>query len=82
MSSVSAAYMVAADQKRRSSAQSPKSSFESARSVEQRRESALKKAARKVIKAAKDHHNSVNLAFESYYSPMTPKTQSERVEWR
>jgi hypothetical protein len=79
MSSVSAAYMLAADQKRRSSAQTPKSSLESDRSAEQRHAGSLKRAAKKVVQAAKEHHNSVNAAFDAYHG--RGAYRNERYQW-
>ncbi len=73
MSSVAAAYMLAAEQKRRSTFKTPSPSFESERSatyepVPVAKESgSLKRAVKKIVKAAKDHHKSVNTAFDTYY---------------
>lgn len=60
MSASSAPQMILAD--------SPKSSFESNRLAGQH-DSVLKRAAKKIAKAAKEHHNSVNAAFDAVYGP-------------
>jgi hypothetical protein len=73
MSADAFSYVVGADSKRGSTS-SPKDSFESARSASAVHESALKRAAKKITKALKEHHNSVNAAVDALYGPriLTP----------
>ena len=65
--------MLAAEQKRRSTSKTPSPSFESERSISDeqllvvRHDGSLKRAVKKVVKAAKEHHESVNAAFDAYY---------------
>jgi len=75
MSSASIAYLLAADQKRNSSSYTQlSSSSRSSTSSQQQphipqpaKQSALKRAAKKVVQHAKEHHASVQQAYEVYY---------------
>jgi len=69
-----------ATQARNSSVDTPKASFESGRSSNPQ-ESAFKRAAKKVAKAAKEHHKSVNSAFDAYYGPRIIGAPQEKLQW-
>jgi len=85
MSSISTAYMVASAQKanRASTQSSPRTSGESASATqvvsEQKTSSSFfKRTAEKVKKAAREHHNGVNAAYQTYYG-MGQRVIPERV---
>jgi hypothetical protein len=81
MSSVAAAYMYAHEQKARSARSStsidtPRASVEQPRQSSQH-SSSLKRAAQKIVQAAKDHHHSVNTAFDTYYGTNYYKREAQ-----
>ncbi len=65
-----------------SMAQSPKASIDSGRSAEASKHSSLHKITKKIVQAAKEHHQSVNAAFGAYYGVAGYKpADGSRVNW-